>query len=86
MSRGLKNPKLRRVLIVSVPLFREARIPFESARRITRAEGRTGSASARADPRPPLQAFLDVWEKNVPISGFSCLPPQSGHLYSPRSR
>lgn len=27
-----------------------------------------------------LQAFLDVWEKNVPISGRSALPPQPGHL------
>src|SRR5713101_2627647 len=24
----------------------------------------------------PFQAFLDVWEKNVPISGRSALPPQ----------
>ena len=28
----------------------------------------------------PSQAFLDVWEKNVPMSGFSALPPQPGHL------
>src|SRR5260370_12505710 len=29
----------------------------------------------------PSQAFLDVWEKNLPMSGFSALPPQPAHLY-----
>ena len=28
----------------------------------------------------PSQPFFDVWEKNVPISGRSSVPPQSGHL------
>ncbi len=32
------------------------------------------------DSLVPFQAFLDVWEKNVPISGRSALPPQPGHL------
>jgi hypothetical protein len=30
--------------------------------------------------RVPSQPFFDVWEKNVPISGRSAVPPQSGHL------
>ncbi len=46
---------------------------------------RSGSSADRHERFPPgsmvpSQPFLDVWEKNVPISGRSALPPQPGHL------
>jgi hypothetical protein len=46
------------------------------------APDRLRAAHERSPPGAgaPSQPFFDVWEKNVPISGRSAVPAQSGHL------